>query len=441
MLSEYRQRMREIATDAGHYVTSLWEEGLRCGRLTAETVSRLRGEVLCLLEQQAVRWTRGERCSLRTETAEELLQSVLYTMGVALKAEPSPEEALVRLERCGAAAVFAEGQQRIRRKLRAARLLHRALVRDLLVTPSVFYRATLRDGICGFFRVYRPELTAHLTHITADYPLFFPVRDLTGIEFIETYLERAVQENRFCRCFAADAVHRLLQGLYGAYEGLLLNLYEPVLHAALACAVTEAPIRGLQCRPEALQKRLEGTTPAARRRMLDAALETLARELALTPAMYRYAAAALPELARGWERAHSLGAWGAVAAGDAVQPPELRLRSGERMSDREYTALLEAWHREPEADRRLELLGRVSAYGDLIEWLHDTAPSREELQQMLPRLPADAWVVLMTQYPEESLLTDPQDRRLCAALQQLCDGLPRAEAEVLRRAAAHVHWE
>ena len=94
-----------------------------------------------------------------------------------------------------------------------------------------------------------------------------------------------------------------------------------------------------------------------------------------------------------------------------------------------------------EADRRLELLGRVSAYGDLIEWLHDTAPSREELQRMLHRLPADAWVVLMAQYPEESLLTDPQDRRLCAALRQLCDGLPRAEAEVLRRAAAHVHWE
>ena len=94
-----------------------------------------------------------------------------------------------------------------------------------------------------------------------------------------------------------------------------------------------------------------------------------------------------------------------------------------------------------EADRRLELLGRVSAYGDLIEWLHDTAPSREELQRMLHRLPADSWVVLMAQYPEESLLTDPQDRRLCAALRQLCDGLPRAEAEVLRRAAAHVHWE
>lgn len=77
----------------------------------------------------------------------------------------------------------------------------------------------------------------------------------------------------------------------------------------------------------------------------------------------------------------------------------------------------------------------------LIEWLHDTAPSREELQRMLHRLPADAWVVLMAQYPEESLLTDPQDRRLCAALRQLCDGLPRAEAEVLRRAAAHVHWK
>lgn len=101
----------------------------------------------------------------------------------------------------------------------------------------------------------------------------------------------------------------------------------------------------------------------------------------------------------------------------------------------------EALSREPEADRRLELLGRVSAYGDLIEWLHDTAPSREELQRMLHRLPADAWVVLMAQYPEESLLTDPQDRRLCAALRQLCDGLPRAEAEVLRRAAAHVYWE
>ena len=50
--------------------------------------------------------------------------------------------------------------------------MHDELTRSLFSTPNAFYRATLVDGIAGFFKLYRPALFAQETHSTQIMPSF-----------------------------------------------------------------------------------------------------------------------------------------------------------------------------------------------------------------------------------------------------------------------------
>ena len=185
-----------LALDGRDYFASLLAEGQRCGLLSDRDLSRLQGESLTLLAERADAWSHGLSTSLPAERAQQLLGSVLYIVSLELKAGPTPEEAVERLRREPLAALYAAGQKRITRKLQAARTLHRQLKKTLFPTPNQFYRATLADGVGGFFKLYRPALAAQEIHITADYPTFFGLPPLDGVE---EYLRCLSHENRFLR--------------------------------------------------------------------------------------------------------------------------------------------------------------------------------------------------------------------------------------------------
>ena len=188
----------------------LTEYGLRHGLLTEDDLRRLRAESLPLLRCQAERLTGGRSSSLPAETAGALLDSVFYTVSLALKRCASPEEALTMLQQQPLDTLFAAGQKRLARKVQAARLMHDELTRSLFSTPNAFYRATLVDGIAGFFKLYRPALFAQETHITADYAL------------------------------------------------IPMNLLEPALTAALLCALDGLSANALRCAPDAAERLLRG---------------------------------------------------------------------------------------------------------------------------------------------------------------------------------------
>jgi hypothetical protein len=93
------------------------------------------------------------------------------------------------------------------------------------------------DGIKGFFKLYYPDFNAHEIHITADYPTYNTLPKLAGIEFIHAYLNALYHENQFCLNFSSGDIHHLLCGYEEDYQELLINIYEPVLTAAIGCVL------------------------------------------------------------------------------------------------------------------------------------------------------------------------------------------------------------
>ena len=216
-----------------HYLSTLLEQAYLTEVLTAPQIEAVQMACLSVLARQTQLYNGMESSSVRVEDAEEILESVLFTIGVCLKEYGNAEDAALALIREGAEALFARGGKRIDRMLKTTKLFHAGLVRRLMETPNVFYRSTVEDGINGFFQLYRPQFGAQQIHITADYPLLHPVADLAGIEFIREYIERVDCENQFCTCFSPVTIHALLCGLPVDYRELPLNLCGPVLTAAL----------------------------------------------------------------------------------------------------------------------------------------------------------------------------------------------------------------
>lgn len=204
-------------------------------------------ELLELLAQKCDEWTRGESSSLPAEKAQDILTSIMYVISLARKEQSAPagfdaEESdsaadIVQQDSVPVSQLFERGLVCVQKKLFSCHMLQRRILKNIFNTPNVFYRSTIAGGISGFFKLYSPQFSAHEIHITADYPVCLGRPELEGVEFIEEYLSRIDAENAFCRLFDSMTVHRLLLELSPDYAQLPVNVFEPVLLAALGLII------------------------------------------------------------------------------------------------------------------------------------------------------------------------------------------------------------
>ncbi len=385
------------ALAADNYFLSLLAAGAKQGILTDADLARLQSESLALLAAQTAVYTGGESSSVRTETAQALLDSVFYTLGIVLKGFPTPDAALQALKSRSLAVLLTEGQ----------------------------------DGIRGFFRLYRPALFANETHITADYPPLLPITGLCGIEFIERYLACLMAENRFLRCFQPKQVHLLLCALPEDYRKTPMNLCLPVLTAALCCELTGQPPHTLACDREALARLLGGKSGAQNARLLYGAFAPLCAALGISPRVRAYLRRVIPQIAAALTRAAQNGTLDAAVLYPSALPA-LTLSDSARMEDRTYAALLAALAACGDAAEKAALLkSRVRSRGDLLDVLHDAEWSSDDLAVLLAALSPASVAALCAVCPADGLSDDPQDIALAAALADYRNALAPSEVAQL----------
>ena len=238
----------------GDYFASLTEEALACGLLTEDDLARLQAQLPGLLRRMAAEYA-GEGCgSLPVETAGEMLRSLQFAIGAALKGYAASEQAAIALKERPLNELYDEGLCRVRQKLRTVRLLQRRILSRLFQPPNGFWRSTIEGGVNGFFRLYRPEFAAHEIHITADYPPLLGRPALQGVEFMERYLQEIDGENAFLRTFPPRAVHRLLLDLSREYASAPVNLFEPVCLSALGLTLCGRSPLALDLTPDEVEK-------------------------------------------------------------------------------------------------------------------------------------------------------------------------------------------
>lgn len=206
-------------------------------------------ELIAILADKCRKYTSNEISSVRTEIADELMKSIMVTIGIYLKNFEDNEKAINELINIGVKKCLECGENRLKQMVKSSRLFYEQLKNSAVNIDNEIYNSTLFGGLGGFFKLYDTEFFAHEINITADYrTMIYPI-GYHGIEFIRRYMEYIYIENKICKRFDERKIKRLLAYYAVDYESTVrdmeFNICSVVLANAAACYIAGEDIFSL----------------------------------------------------------------------------------------------------------------------------------------------------------------------------------------------------
>lgn len=296
----------ECDLDNTAYFQSLLRAATLQGLIAEKELEIILSGCFSLLTAQTQRYAGVENSSIPIEKAQELMNSILYTISAVLLTENDPDAALTRLRETPSKVLFREGQSLLRRHVDICRVLFKSVQNSRIPTPNIAYRDTLDHGLSPFFKSYDSDFFATEIPVMIDYPLCVDEMRLQGVAYFRDFLEKLLLENRFCACFRSTAIHHMMLGVDFEYPDLLLNLFEQTLANALGCVLSGEPPETLSVTPQALKRLADlfsGLLAGNAAPVLQKALERLLPQLGLgeNQALARYAGLAVEKIASNVE--------------------------------------------------------------------------------------------------------------------------------------------
>ena len=206
--------------------------------LTPEEQQALQAKLFELLARQVRNYTNGESDSVPAETAQALLDSICFILGLDLE---NPGERGRELLSRDLSRELTSRRERLRGEMVRGNTLWVSLCHSL---PPVKNRAmwdTLRS-IGGFWRRYDLWYRAQEIPCDIDYQLALPVPErLQGIHYVKEYLRRLSIETHFLRRYTWADLVPVLERYHPWYREEVCNLFQPVAVNALGKALLGAP--------------------------------------------------------------------------------------------------------------------------------------------------------------------------------------------------------
>lgn len=208
-------------------------------------------ELLKLLEQQTKKYTSGDSSSIPVELGQELLDSLLFCIGVGLQGRDYMGEIDWSLLLNGdLASVVEKGRSFIKCCMEYGEKLWEKICISLPAVENRSMKDTLKS-IGTFWEKYDVHYFAHEIPCDIDYQLSIPVSEKKkGVLYVIAYLEQLAVENYFLSLFDRDVMIPVLNRYCPDYEGLLINLYEPIATNAIGCALLQRDFETLILTPE-----------------------------------------------------------------------------------------------------------------------------------------------------------------------------------------------
>lgn len=434
-----------------HYFRSLLEQAYAVNILTETELEKLQFDCISLLAKRTRRYSGDENSSVPIEKAHSILDSIMFTLGVYLKSYQNPDDAALAVQSMGVQAVFDEGIKVTNKKLKLAKRHHSLLVEHLMQTKNVFYCATVKDGINGFFKLYDTEFGAHEIHITADYPVYNKAPQMIGVEFIIQYLKQISYENMFCTHFYYEDINYLMRSHDKNYENLVLNIYESVLTAALGCVLADAPANSLLITPDIqifLSCLFKGKSNFEIVQLLSTAFLKLATNLSFSDGLIAYVQQSLPQLALSIESATKAKKLERIfiVTDNLEYNPKLKFSFGEKMDDEQYREILDQFISSQTMHVKIDILkNKIHSLADLEDLLLDAELNEKEMSAILKSLKPSEIVALMKKYSpaHEMGFTDIRDceKLLCDGLYEFAAALPFTQQALLEKAVKSLELE
>ncbi len=214
--------------------------------LSESEQEKLIGRLWELLKTQAGKYNGIDSTSMTVEKAQEILESMLYTISVAAENGAAKEEIL----NGHLSLLLDRGRELLKEKQKAVKVEWKLLCRELPRIPNVYFLSTM-ENLGLFFDSYDIYFAAHHTSESIDYWPLCPVPEtIKGISYIEEYIRRIQIENDFLNCFEREDVISLCEKYVPDYREALFNLCEPVLTNSIGLSLIGKAVRGLHISSE-----------------------------------------------------------------------------------------------------------------------------------------------------------------------------------------------
>jgi len=231
------------------YTISLLNEAFRVELLNRQEINDIQVQIMLILKDLIMRYTRGESSSVTTDTAESLLNSILYCIDAYTLGCNSPEEAIKHLRTMHLKNIYAKGIERVAQWLEETKNLYKEIKKNKLDIPLESYNLTINEAIPLFFKKYGIVFDSHNTMASIDYPLVFDDMSIRGVLYIKNYLEHLRTETEFCKYFSTQDIEKVLNN-FGRmirmdYKIELINIFELVFNNAVFSVLSGSNGNGL----------------------------------------------------------------------------------------------------------------------------------------------------------------------------------------------------
>ena len=425
------------------YFQSLLEQGHIKGILTDSDIERLQYECLSFLAYKVERFNAGDSSSIQVEKAQNIMASNMFTIGLWLKTYQNPDDAVTAIKREQIAELYQKGREHIDAILAETKAVHAKVLGKLVNTKNDFYRLTIEDAINGFFKRYYPDFAAHEIHITADYPTFNTIPKLAGIEFIHAYLNALYRENQFCFYFDPGDIHHLLRGYEEDYQELLINIYEPILLAALGCVIAGTDVYRLDISEggAAYLYHLFNATPKSEIfPLMKNAVGELTRLLNCPHELIQYIQNSLPMIISRIETAVRKQTLDRVFVLPAFPEnrPQIIISFGDKMEDEQYRKVIEEIGQCRFSQDKITIIKEhIHSLADFEDILLDADLIHEEVQAVLRELSFPEIAALSKRYlilsELEAIEFRDRERLLRKHLNDFVFALPEKQRELIAK--------
>jgi hypothetical protein len=350
--------------DRIHPFISLLKEGLNHGLLSRQAYSLIQRQILELLRDLIQRYTGSS--SVKVETAEGFLNSIYFTLDMAIGEDRNFQFAYDMLQRQGAKAMYQKGIERIRRQFEEAKLICMRLMATKPDIDVICFQSTINEALPHFFRDYKMLYAAHENAADIDYPITCFDHEKQGIAYILEYTRKLELETIFINALDIGEVKRLLKA-YGLmyrlnYRLTVMNLFEPLFFQCIFSVLASGKVESLILTASQyayLKSEMEAWGEEKLHQRLMDGVERLYTELKLqNEDIKQYMASHLPSLESAIRNAMETASWHHLIVSDKEpnEPSGVMLATGETMGNDTFRALIAQIKATPSAQEKVMLI-------------------------------------------------------------------------------------
>lgn len=224
--------IKDYNFDKNNYMQSVLNEALNINIISMSEIENIQLKIIEIIAKQVEKYTHKESSSVKIDVAQNITQSIFYSIDFYLKSLSNPDMCIDILKRESLDKIYKLAINMIKEEFKTDKQLYLKIKNNRLDIDLIAYNDTI-EGINEFFTTYNIDFYSHDAKVYIDYPLAIDKMDTRGITYITHYLEKLFIENEFLNSFEIENIQNLLNRysiIYGfKYTDMLINIFQIVL--------------------------------------------------------------------------------------------------------------------------------------------------------------------------------------------------------------------